>query len=78
MDLQDSVRVRPATNLHAFSMYLRYISEALPRTLMHCTLNSVTVQFHTAPARAPPLFVCLSLALVLLLFICLFTLASVN
>ena len=54
------------------------ISEAFLCTLMHCALNSVTAQFHTAPARAPPLFVCLLLALVLLLFVCLFTLASVN
>ena len=46
-------------------MYLRHISGAFPRTLTHCTLNSITAQFHTAPAHAPPLFVCLLLVLVL-------------
>ena len=59
------------TCLQSLSAYLRYISGAFPRTLTHCTLNSVTVQFHTAPARAPPLFVCLLLVLMLLLFVCL-------
>ena len=58
LSCHNSVRVRPATNLCAFSnvslirlqslsAYLQYISGAFPHTLTHCALNSVTAQFHT-------------------------------
>jgi hypothetical protein len=57
-------------HLQSLSAYLRYISKALPCTLTHCTLNSVTVQFHTAPTCTLPLFVCCWHSCCCCLFVC--------
>ena len=54
------VRVQPCViNLHAFLTYLQYISKAFLHTLMHCMLDSVATQFHTAPCTCCCLSACL-------------------
>ena len=47
------------------------VSEAFPHTLMHCTLNPVIAQFHTAP-RTRATLVCLFVIGACVVVVCLF------